>query len=146
MKELLSARGEALRDDDVSIERTVCHATSDYLYALSNKDFSDQWGGVDLLFRDLQFFIERWRVEEKASLDELAVSTEGFKLSTLYVFMEENKQSGGKHVDLIRSCYFEIIRLRAIAKERLIEKARKTIAEKNSKINELRAILAANYK
>jgi hypothetical protein len=85
-------------------------------------------------------------VEEKAGLDELAVSTEGFKLSDLYVFMEENKKSGGKHIDLIRSCYFEIIRLRAIAKEQLIEKARKTIAEKNSKINELRAILAANSK
>lgn len=60
MEEALSIRGEALRNDDMSIERKVCHSASDYLYALNNKDFSDLYGGVDLLFSDLQFFIKEW--------------------------------------------------------------------------------------
>lgn len=55
-----SERTRVLVQQEVSLERKICFAVSDYREALHRPEFAEHWGGAEALREDLFQLIELW--------------------------------------------------------------------------------------
>lgn len=57
----MTERFDALKDSALSVADRVCFAASDYVLALSNKDFAEANGGREPLLDDLRLAVADWQ-------------------------------------------------------------------------------------